>query len=125
MYNTYTLTLLPLKKQPEDVVMWLNSYLCGRGHVAAFFAACCPTITQHKQHPYRVLLPPANPLQITLSHFCHSKKQPEDVVMVSVMPCTAKKHEANRPEVRQGLVMHVQGLAAVHVQPAVCVVGQV
>jgi hypothetical protein len=23
---------------------------------------------------------------------------PEDIVMVSVMPCTAKKHEADRPE---------------------------
>lgn len=26
--------------------------------------------------------------------------QPEDVCMVSVMPCTAKKNEAARPEVR-------------------------
>jgi hypothetical protein len=32
----------------------------------------------------------------------HTFLQPEEVCMVSVMPCTAKKHEAARPEVRNG-----------------------
>jgi hypothetical protein len=51
-------------------------------------------VTQPRQ-PRRQTLHPAPPKP-------HPPKQPEDVAVVSVMPCTAKKGEAARPEMRVG-----------------------
>jgi len=73
------------------------------------FTSCSPGWIKYIEHMYPTLLDNLStcksPQQMfgTLAKTYFAKKRnlnPKDVVSVSIMPCTAKKFEANRPEMR-------------------------
>ncbi|MCI2425482.1 [FeFe] hydrogenase, group A [Candidatus Acetothermia bacterium] len=71
------------------------------------FTSCCPAWVKYAEHFHSDLLPqlstcrsPQQMLGSLLKKF-YAKEQglsPQDIFVVSVMPCTAKKFEARRPE---------------------------
>jgi len=80
----------------------------GHGSTALpMFTSCCPAWVQLVEKDYPELIPhlsscksPQQMLGAVAKEYWakNAGLKPEDVVMVSVMPCTAKKHEAERPE---------------------------
>ncbi|MFC1752380.1 NADH-dependent [FeFe] hydrogenase, group A6 [Thermoproteota archaeon] len=70
---------------------------------------CCPAWIKFMEHFYHDLLPnmsscksPHEMLGILIKTY-YAKKEwinPKDIVVVSIMPCTAKKFESNRPELK-------------------------
>lgn len=71
------------------------------------FTSCCPAWVSLVETDYPELIPHLSSCKSPQQMMGAAVKEvwckqmglkPEDVVMVSVMPCTAKKHEANRPE---------------------------
>ena len=73
------------------------------------FTSCSPGWIKFIEHRYPQLLPNLStcksPQQmfgaLVKTYFAENKKiNPENIVSVSIMPCTAKKFEANRPEMR-------------------------
>lgn len=73
------------------------------------FTSCSPGWVKFLEHRYPQLLPNLStcksPQQmfgaLVKTYFADNKKiDPENIVSVSIMPCTAKKFEANRPEMR-------------------------
>ncbi len=71
------------------------------------FTSCCPAWVKYLEHYYPELLPrvstcksPQEMMGAMVKSYVAEKERidPRDVFMVSVMPCTAKKFEALRPE---------------------------
>ncbi|MCD6122902.1 MAG: (2Fe-2S)-binding protein [Spirochaetales bacterium] len=71
------------------------------------FTSCCPAWVKYAEHNFHDILPNISscksPQQmmgsLVKTYFADSKGiDPEDIYVVSVMPCTAKKFEAERPE---------------------------
>ncbi len=77
------------------------------------FSSCCPAWVKFAEHNYPELLPNISTCKspqemmgsVLKNHFARTAGvDPRDVYVVSVMPCTAKKFEAGRPELsRDGL----------------------
>lgn len=77
------------------------------GGVLPMFTSCCPGWVKFAEHNYPEMLPNLStcksPQQmfgaILKSYYCETYDiKPEDLVVVSVIPCTAKKFEVSRPE---------------------------
>ncbi|MEZ4999393.1 MAG: [Fe-Fe] hydrogenase large subunit C-terminal domain-containing protein [Bacteroidales bacterium] len=73
------------------------------------FTSCSPGWIKFIEHRYPEMLPNLStcksPQQmfgaLAKTYFAEKRKlDPQDIVSVSIMPCTAKKFEANRPEMR-------------------------
>ncbi len=71
------------------------------------FTSCCPAWVKFAEHNYPELLPnisscksPQEMMGATIKSYLAKKQNidPKDIFVVSVMPCTAKKFEAQRPE---------------------------
>jgi len=71
------------------------------------FTSCCPAWVKYAEHYYPELLPnistcksPQEMMGATIKSYLAKKQNidPKDIFVVSVMPCTAKKFEAQRPE---------------------------
>lgn len=71
------------------------------------FTSCCPAWVKYAEHYYPELLPristcksPQEMMGATIKSYLAQKQNidPKDIFVVSVMPCTAKKFEASRPE---------------------------
>ncbi|MFC1659329.1 [FeFe] hydrogenase, group A [Pseudomonadota bacterium] len=83
----------------------------GIGHPLPMFTSCCPGWVKFVEFYYPELIPnltTANPPQIHAG-FAYktwwAEKEgvaPEDIIVVSIMPCTAKKYEANKEKFRFG-----------------------
>ncbi|KAJ6249424.1 iron hydrogenase [Anaeramoeba flamelloides] len=79
------------------------------GGVLPMFTSCCPGWINMVEKQYPELIPnlstcrsPQGMLSAVIKNYWAEKKgvKPEDVVVVSVMPCTAKKDEAIREELK-------------------------
>ena len=71
------------------------------------FTSCCPAWVKYAEVYYPELLPnistcksPQEMMGATIKSYLAKKQNidPKDIFVVSVMPCTAKKFEAQRPE---------------------------
>ena len=78
-----------------------------KGEKLPMFTSCCPAWIKYAEHYYPELLPristcksPQEMMGATIKSYLAQKQNidPKDVFVVSVMPCTAKKFEASRPE---------------------------
>ena len=78
-----------------------------RGEKLPMFTSCCPAWIKYAEHYYPELLPristcksPQEMMGATIKSYLAQKQNidPKDVFVVSIMPCTAKKFEASRPE---------------------------
>ena len=77
------------------------------GGVLPMFTSCCPGWVKFMEHQYPDLLPHLStcksPQQmfgaLAKTYYAQEAKiDPSKIVSVSIMPCTAKKYECNRPE---------------------------
>lgn len=80
------------------------------------FTSCCPGWVKYAEHNFPELLPnisscksPQQMMGSLIKTYLAEKEgiNPEDIYVVSVMPCTAKKYEAARPEMARGGVPDV------------------
>jgi hypothetical protein len=80
------------------------------------FTSCCPGWIKFTEHYYPHLLPNLStcksPQQmfgaVAKTYFAEKiGKRPEEIFVVSVMPCTAKKYESQRPEMNSSGVRDV------------------
>jgi NADH-quinone oxidoreductase subunit G/NADP-reducing hydrogenase subunit HndD len=78
-----------------------------KGERLPMFTSCCPAWVKYAEHYYPELLPrisscksPQEMMGATIKSYLAQKQNidPKDIFVVSVMPCTAKKFEASRPE---------------------------
>jgi iron-only hydrogenase group A len=78
-----------------------------KGEKLPMFTSCCPAWVKYAEHYYPELLPristcksPQEMMGATIKSYLAQKQNidPKDIFVVSVMPCTAKKFEASRPE---------------------------
>jgi NADH-quinone oxidoreductase subunit G len=83
------------------------------------FTSCCPAWIKFAEHYYPELLAnistcksPQEMMGATIKNYLAKKMgiDPRDVFVVSVMPCTAKKYEALRPELSQDGVIDVDAV---------------
>ena len=74
------------------------------------FTSCCPAWVNLVEKSYPSLIPhlssaksPQGMMGAVLKRFFAAKlgRAPEDIAVVSIMPCTAKKHEAERAELQR------------------------
>ncbi|MDD4694588.1 MAG: [FeFe] hydrogenase, group A, partial [Firmicutes bacterium] len=88
----------------------------GNGGTLPLITSCSPGWVKYAEHFYPELLPHVStcksPQQMfgALAKTYYAKKMgldPADIVMVSIMPCTAKKFEAKRPEMNSSGVQDV------------------
>jgi len=84
----------------------------GKGEKLPQFTSCCPAWVKFAEQYYPELLPnlsscrsPQQMLGSLAKELLPEKMgvAPENLVVVSIMPCTAKKYEARRPEFRKGV----------------------
>jgi iron-only hydrogenase group A len=77
------------------------------GKTLPMFTSCCPAWIKYAEHNYPELLPnistcksPQEMMGAMIKSYVAEKEKvdPRDIFVVSVMPCTAKKFEAVRPE---------------------------
>ena len=80
------------------------------------FTSCCPGWIKFAEHNFPDLLPnlstcksPQQMMGAMIKTYLAEKEgiKPEDIFVVSVMPCTAKKYEAERPEMSRDGVQDV------------------
>ncbi len=78
-----------------------------KGEKLPMFTSCCPAWVKYAEHNYPELLPristcksPQEMMGATIKSYLAQKQNidPKDIFVVSIMPCTAKKFEAMRPE---------------------------
>lgn len=83
------------------------------------FSSCCPAWVKFAEHYYPELLgnistckSPQEMMGATIKSYLAKKMgiDPRDLFVVSVMPCTAKKYEALRPELSQNGVIDVDAV---------------
>jgi len=83
------------------------------------FTSCCPAWIKFAEHYYPELLPnistcksPQEMMGATIKSYLAKKMgiDPRDIFVVSVMPCTAKKYEALRPELSRDGVIDVDAV---------------
>lgn len=87
--------------------------------VLPMFTSCCPGWIKYAEHFYPELLPHIStcksPQQmfgpIAKTYYAQKMNlKPKDIYVVSIMPCTAKKFEALRPEMRSSGVQDVDAV---------------
>ncbi len=78
-----------------------------KGGVTPMFTSCCPGWVKFAEHYYPELLPNLSTCKspqemfsaVLKTYYCQKNGiKPEDLYVVSVIPCTAKKFEITRPE---------------------------
>ncbi|GAB4819092.1 hypothetical protein N2152v2_006138 [Parachlorella kessleri] len=106
-----------LKRLRKKWGLELPAEPAGEGHSHAheegplpMFTSCCPAWINMVEKEYPELIPnlsscksPMAMMGAVVKHYMAAKlgKKPEDICLVGVMPCTAKKQEAERQEHRQ------------------------
>ncbi len=79
------------------------------GGVLPMFTSCCPAWVKYVEHFYPEFIPNLSSCKsphqmvgaVTKTYYAKKLKlNPKDIVVVSIMPCTAKKFECKRPEMK-------------------------
>ena len=109
VFDTNFTADLTILEEGTELLMRLKKALTGTGKAGPLpmYTSCSPGWIKFAEHFYPDLLPhlstcksPQQMMGALLKTFYAQKigKKPEDMVVVSIMPCTAKKYEASRPE---------------------------
>ena len=120
VFDTNFTADLTILEEGTELLMRLKRALVDRQPVALpQFTSCCPGWIKFAEYFHPDLLPnlstAKSPQQMfgALAKTYYAQKigrKPEDVVVVSVMPCTAKKFEAQRPEMNASGVQDVDAV---------------
>ena len=112
VFDTNFTADLTILEEGTELLMRLKTALVDRQPVALpQFTSCCPGWIKFAEYFHPDLLPnlstAKSPQQMfgALAKTYYAQKtgrKPGDIVVVSVMPCTAKKFEAQRPEMNAG-----------------------
>jgi NADP-reducing hydrogenase subunit HndD len=112
VFDTNFTADLTILEEGTELLMRLKAALVDRQPVALpQFTSCCPGWIKFAEYFHPDLLPnlstAKSPQQMfgALAKTYYAQKtgrKPGDIVVVSVMPCTAKKFEAQRPEMNAG-----------------------
>ena len=112
VFDTNFTADLTILEEGTELLMRLKTALVDRQPVALpQFTSCCPGWVKFAEYFHPDLLPnlstAKSPQQMfgALAKTYYAQKtgrKPGDIVVVSVMPCTAKKFEAQRPEMNAG-----------------------
>ncbi len=108
VFDTNFTADLTILEEGTELLMRLKAALVDQAPVALpQYTSCCPGWIKFAEHYHEDLLPnlstAKSPQQmfgaLAKTYYAESLgKKPEDLYVVSVMPCTAKKFEAQRPE---------------------------
>jgi len=108
VFDTNFAADLTIMEEGTELLTRLKKALVDKAEVALpQFTSCCPAWIKFAEHYYPELLPNISscksPQQmfgpVAKTYYANKiGKKPEDIVVVSVMPCTAKKFENQRPE---------------------------
>ncbi|HUV07431.1 MAG TPA: NADH-dependent [FeFe] hydrogenase, group A6 [Spirochaetia bacterium] len=108
VFDTNFTADLTIIEEGTELLTRLKKALADKGEVALpQYTSCCPAWIKYAEHFYPELLPnlstcksPQQMFGATAKTFFAKKigKKPEEIFVVSVMPCTAKKYENQRPE---------------------------
>ena len=120
VFDTNFTADLTILEESTELLMRLKTALVDRLPVALpQFTSCCPGWIKFAEYFHPDLLPnlstAKSPQQMfgALAKTYYAQKtgrKPGDIVVVSVMPCTAKKFEAQRPEMNAGGGQDVDGV---------------
>ncbi|MBQ9045268.1 MAG: 4Fe-4S binding protein, partial [Oscillospiraceae bacterium] len=99
VYDTNLSADLTIMEESEEFFEKLKS-----GAKLPMFTSCCPGWIQHVEHKHPNLMPQVStagsPMEM-LGALIRKQFKDEDVYSVAIMPCTAKKFEAQRPELEK------------------------
>ncbi|MCX5635326.1 MAG: NADH-dependent [FeFe] hydrogenase, group A6, partial [Planctomycetota bacterium] len=108
IFDTNFAADLTIMEEGTELLVRLKKAIVGKEQVALpQFTSCCPAWIKFTEHYYPKLLPNISscksPQQmfgsVAKTYYANKVgKKPEDMVVVSIMPCTAKKFENQRPE---------------------------
>ena len=117
VFDTNFAADLTIMEEGTELLMRLKKALVEKKEVALpQFSSCSPGWIKFTEYFYPEFLPnlsscksPQQMFGAIAKTFYAQKKglRPEDIVVVSVMPCTAKKFECNRPEMNSSSVQDV------------------
>lgn len=120
VFDTNFAADVTILEEGSELLLRLKAALVDRQPVALpQFTSCCPGWIKFAEYFHPDLLPnlstAKSPQQMfgALAKTYYAQKigrKPEDVFVVSVMPCTAKKFEAQRPEMNAGGVQDVDAV---------------
>lgn len=111
VFDTNFTADLTIMEEGTELLLRLKKALTGEGHVSHAelpqFTSCSPGWIKYVEHEYPEILnhistckSPQQMLGPLVKTYYAEKTgiNPKDIVVVSIMPCTAKKFEAERPE---------------------------
>ncbi|HUT66260.1 MAG TPA: NADH-dependent [FeFe] hydrogenase, group A6 [Spirochaetota bacterium] len=117
VFDTNFTADLTIMEEGTELLVRLKKALVEKEDVALpQFTSCCPGWIKYAEHFYPELLPnlstcksPQQMFGALAKTYLAKKvgKKPEEIVVVSVMPCTAKKFENARPEMNDSSVKDV------------------
>ncbi|HOD94747.1 MAG TPA: NADH-dependent [FeFe] hydrogenase, group A6 [Candidatus Hydrogenedentes bacterium] len=117
VFDTNFAADLTIMEEGNELLTRLKKALTGEGDVALpMFTSCSPGWIKYIEYFYPDMLNNLStcksPQQmfgaIAKTYYAQKiGKKPEDMIVVSIMPCTAKKYEAQRPEMRDSGVQDV------------------
>ncbi len=117
VFDTNFTADLTIMEEGTELLTRLKKALVDKAPVALpMFTSCSPGWIRYAEHFYPEILPNIStcksPQQmfgaVAKTYFAEKiGKRPEDIYVVSVMPCTAKKYEAQRPEMNASGVRDV------------------
>ncbi|NLM56928.1 MAG: 4Fe-4S dicluster domain-containing protein [Clostridiales bacterium] len=101
VYDTSTAADLTVLEESEEFIGRLES-----GEKLPLFTSCCPAWINFVERKYPELMPNVSTCRSPMQMFAsilkeESKHSSKDLFHVAVMPCTAKKFEAERPEFKR------------------------
>jgi iron-only hydrogenase group A len=114
--TNFTADLTIVEEGNELLTRLKNALSDGKETALPQFTSCSPGWIKYAEHFYPEFLPnlstAKSPQQmfgsVAKSYYAETLgKKPEDITVVSVMPCTAKKYEAQRPEMNDSGVQDV------------------
>ncbi len=117
VFDTNFTADLTIMEEGTELLTRLKRAIVGKENVALpMFTSCSPGWIKYIEHFYPDMLPNLStcksPQQMfgAVAKTYYAKKlnkRPEDIFVVSIMPCTAKKYEAQRPEMTSSGVRDV------------------
>lgn len=117
VFDTNFAADLTILEEGTELLTRLKKALVDKADVALpMFTSCSPGWIKFAEHFYPEILPHIStcksPQQmfgaVAKTYYAQKLgKKPEDIVVVSIMPCTAKKYEAQRPEMDDSGVQDV------------------
>ena len=119
VFDTNFAADLTIMEEGSELLARLRAASQGKKAVVPMFTSCSPGWINFTEHFFPELLPnlstcksPQQMMGAVVKSYYAEKlgKKPSELFVVSVMPCTAKKHEAQRPEMARDGVPDVDAV---------------